>query len=319
MAHLAVVLSGSDQPAALAAIAMLYFVAYGIKAAVFPFFFWLPSSYHTPPVAVSAIFAGLLTKVGVYALFRVFTLLFTQDVWLTHRTIMLSVAGFTMIVGVLGALSQQEFRRVLGFHIVSQIGYMLMGLALYTPLALAGGVFYVVHHIVVKTNLFLISGIVLKLKGTLDLGPLGGLYRARPLLGVLFLIPALSLAGIPPLSGFFGKLVLLQASLEVQSYGIAAVAVIVSLFTLMSMTKIWNEAFWKEPSEGLEADLTSPARHPWMWAALVAPAAALALVTVLIGLNAETVFRLASQAAEQMISREPYIRAVLGPDLARLP
>jgi multicomponent Na+:H+ antiporter subunit D len=249
MAHLSVILERNTQPQLVMAVAMLYFVAYGIKAAVFPLFFWLPASYHTPPVAVSAIFAGLLTKVGVYAMFRVFTLLFVQDTAFTHHGVMLPVAGLTMIVGVLGALSQQEFRRVLGFHIVSQIGYMAMGLALYTPLALAGGVFYIVHHIVVKTNLFLISGIVLRLRGTLALKPIGGIYRNRPLLGVLFLVPALSLAGLPPLSGFFGKLVLLQASLDIQAYWIAAVAVVVSFFTLMSMTKIWNEAFWKEAPE----------------------------------------------------------------------
>lgn len=319
MAHLSVVLAENTRPQLVMAVAMLYFIAYGIKAAVFPLFFWLPSSYHTPPVAVSAIFAGLLTKVGVYALFRVFTLLFVQDPAFTHHAVMLPVAGFTMIVGVLGALSQQEFRRVLGFHIVSQIGYMAMGLALYTPLAVAGGIFYIVHHIIVKTNLFLISGIVLRLRGTLALKPIGGVYRTRPLLGVLFLVPALSLAGMPPLSGFFGKLALLQASLQIQSYGIAAVAVVVSLFTLMSMMKIWNEAFWKDPPEDAPAE--APAVHPSAAGrlALVGPAVVLAVMTVLIGINAGTVFDLADRAAAQMMQREPYIRAVLGTTLGGVP
>src|SRR3712207_6244386 len=131
-------------------VAMLFLVAFGIKAAVFPLFFWLPASYHTPPVAVSAIFAGLLTKVGVYALIRVFTLLFVQNVGYT-RTLILIVAGLTMITGVLGAVAQNEFRRILSFHIVSQIGYMLMGLGLFTSLALAGSVFYIIHQIIVKT------------------------------------------------------------------------------------------------------------------------------------------------------------------------
>lgn len=312
MAHLSVVLEGNPRPALMTAVAMLFLVAYGIKAAVFPVFFWLPASYHTPPVAVSAIFAGLLTKVGVYALIRVFTLLFVQDIGFTHHTILLPVAGLTMIVGVLGALAQHEFRRVLSFHIVSQIGYMVMGLALFTPLALAASIFYVVHHIIVKTNLFLVSGIVLRLQGTLELDRLGGLYRTRPLIGLVFLVPALSLAGLPPLSGFFGKLALLQASLEVGSYGIAAVAVVVSLVTLMSMTKLWNEAFWKEPPDG--APDGREALHP-TWAgraALVGPVVVLAGLTVLIGIGAETVFSLADLAARQLIDREPYIRAVLG-------
>jgi multicomponent Na+:H+ antiporter subunit D len=310
MADLARVLQQAGPSAAVTTVAMMFLVAYGIKAAIFPLFFWLPASYHTPPVAVSAIFAGLLTKVGVYALIRVFTLLFVQDTGVTHSLILL-VAGLTMVTGVLGALAQQDFRRVLSFHIISQIGYMIMGLGLLTPLALAGSVFYVVHHIIVKTNLFLIGGIVLRLHGTLELKRLGGVYRTRPLLGVLFLIPALSLAGLPPLSGFFGKLALLQASLETRSYVIAAVAVAVSLLTLMSMTKLWNEAFWKEPPD--DAD---PAQemHPTPAGrlGLVLPVAVLAALTVCIGVGAGAFFALTERAAEQLLAREPYIRAVLG-------
>src|SRR5690606_11816121 len=157
---------GIDQPGTITTVAMLFLIAFGIKAAVFPLFFWLPASYHTPPVAVSAVFAGLLTKVGVYALIRVFTLLFVQDVGYTH-TLILILAGLTMVTGVLGAAAQYEFRHILSFHIISQIGYMLMGLGLagltgsraLAILALAGSVFYIMHHIIVKTNLFLISGV----------------------------------------------------------------------------------------------------------------------------------------------------------------
>jgi multicomponent Na+:H+ antiporter subunit D len=145
-------------------LAMLFMVAFGIKAAVFPLFFWLPASYHTPPVAVSALFAGLLDQGGVvYALIRVFTLIFLQDVGYTH-TLILIIAALTMVSGVLGAVAQNEFRRVLSFHIISQIGYMIMGLGLFTPLALAGSVFYIAHHIIVKTNLFLVSGVVERLE-----------------------------------------------------------------------------------------------------------------------------------------------------------
>jgi multicomponent Na+:H+ antiporter subunit D len=310
MADLSRVLERTGPSGALTTVAMMFLVAYGIKAAVFPLFFWLPASYHTPPVAVSAVFAGLLTKVGVYALIRVFTLLFVHDTGVTH-SIILVVAGLTMVTGVLGALAQQDFRRVLSFHIVSQIGYMIMGLGLFTPLALAGSVFYVIHHIIVKTNLFLISGIVLRLHGTLELKRLGGVYRTRPLLGVLFLVPALSLAGLPPLSGFFGKLVLLQASLEVGAYFIAAVAVGVSLFTLMSMMKLWNEAFWKDPPDDAEAAAAIHATRPGRLG-LVLPVAALAALTVGIGLGAQPFFTLSQRAADQLMAREPYIRAVLG-------
>ncbi|MFW5973064.1 MAG: proton-conducting transporter membrane subunit, partial [Bacteroidota bacterium] len=141
MAEVATVIAEIDQPGLVTAVSMFFIVAFGVKAAVFPLFFWLPDSYHTPPVAVSAVFAGLLTKVGVYAFIRVFTLLFVGDVGFTHH-ILLWIAGLTMITGVLGAAAQMEFRRVLSFHIISQIGYMILGLALFTPLALLGSVFY---------------------------------------------------------------------------------------------------------------------------------------------------------------------------------
>jgi multicomponent Na+:H+ antiporter subunit D len=305
MADLALAVQRGTAPGLVTTLACLFLVAFGIKAAVFPLFFWLPASYHTPPVAVSAIFAGVLTKVGVYALLRAFTLVFTGDTALTHGLI-LAVAVLTMATGVLGAAAQFEFRRVLSFHIVSQIGYMALGLGLFTPLALAGTVFYLMHHIVVKTNLFLVGGIVRHLGGTLDLAALGGLYRRRPLLALLFLVPAFSLAGIPPLSGFWGKLVLVKAGLDAGQYAVTAVALAVSLLTLYSMTKLWNEAFWKEPAEE-----RVPAAAPVPWTVL-GPVVALAAITLAVGLGAGPVFDLASRAAAQLADPSRYVGAVLG-------
>ena len=210
-------------------------------------------------MAVSAIFGGLLTKVGVYALIRVFTLLFLNNVDYTH-TIILWAGGITMVTGVLGAVAQYEFRRLLSFHIVSQIGYMIMGLGFFTPLALAGTVFFIVHNIFVKTNLFLVSGVSHRLHGTYDLKKLGGLYRSHPWLAMLFLLSALSLAGVPPLSGFFGKLVLIKAGLGIGQFVLVAAALGVSLLTLFSMTKIWAEAFWK-PSAGGHRGEPAGRRH----------------------------------------------------------
>ena len=182
MADLSQRLGDVAQPGLVTTLAILFLVAFGIKGAIFPLFFWLPASYHTPPVAVSAIFGGLLTKVGVYALIRVFTLLFLNNVDYTH-TIILWAGGITMVTGVLGAVAQYEFRRLLSFHIVSQIGYMVMGLGFFTPLALAGTVFFIVHNIFVKTNLFLVSGVSHRFHGTFDLKKLGGLYRVPPVGG----------------------------------------------------------------------------------------------------------------------------------------
>lgn len=308
MADLALWLSNVTQEALVTTVSMMFLMAFGIKAALFPLFFWLPAAYHTPPTAVSAIFAGLLTKVGVYAIVRVFTLLFLQDVAYTH-TIILIISGLTMVTGVLGAAAQNEFRRILSFHIVSQIGYMIMGLGLFSPLALAGTVFYIIHHIIVKTNLFLISGIVNRISGTYQLKPLGGLYRSHPAVGLLFLIPALSLAGLPPLSGFWSKLILVQAGLALEHYIIVAVSLVVSVLTLFSMTKIWAEAFWKEPPVGKPVD--QPIRPNAGWLRLL-PAISLAVITVIIGLSAEPIFNLSMRAAEQLLNPAAYIQAVLG-------
>jgi multicomponent Na+:H+ antiporter subunit D len=311
MADLAVRVPQVEQRGMMTTVAVMFMIAFGIKSAVFPLFFWLPASYHTPAVTVSAIFAGLLTKVGVYALVRTFTLIFTTDVGYTHNALLV-VAGLTMLTGVLGAAAQNEIRRILSFHIISQIGYMIMGLALYTPLGLIGAVFYLVHHIIVKTNLFLVAGVAKRLTGSMDLKKIGGLYKSSPLLAVLFLIPALSLAGIPPLSGFWAKFVLIRASLEIESWAIAAVAILVGLLTMFSMTKIWGEAFWKPHPDGDDmslgiGDLTVSER-----VLLVGPIVVFAGLTVAIGLWTQPFLDLATRASAELLNPAGYIDAVLG-------
>ncbi len=294
-------------------VAFLFMIAFGIKAALFPLFFWLPASYHTPPAAVSAIFAGLLTKVGVYALIRVFTLIFIHDINYTH-TVLLVFAGLTMLSGVLGAASQNNFRKILSFHIISQIGYMIMGLALYSPLAIAGAIFYIIHHIIVKTNLFFVSGVIEKLKGSYELSKLGGVYKYYPLIGLLFFVPAFSLAGIPPLSGFWAKFVVIKAGLELNQFVIVAVALFVGLLTLYSMTKIWNEVFWKDDPKGgenivIEDFSKTTILNKFM---MFAPIVVLALITIIIGLFSEPFFEFANTAAAQLMNPSVYINKVLG-------
>ncbi|WP_416886168.1 Na+/H+ antiporter subunit D [Marinospirillum sp.] len=311
MADIAVKLAEVESTGMVDVIAVMFMVAFGIKAGAFPLFFWLPASYHTPPVAVSALFAGLLTKVGVYALFRFFTLIFNQSPDFTHE-ILLWGAGLTMLTGVLGAAAQFEFRRILSFHIISQIGYMMMGLALYTPLAIIGGVFYITHHIIVKTNLFLISGVAHRLLGSYDLKKLGGLYKERPLLAILFLIPAFSLAGLPPLSGFFAKFIIIRAGIEAEAWVITFVALLVGMLTLYSMTKIWAEAFWKPVPEGINTDkLTGKVKDSGL-VYLYIPIVLLAICTLLIGLYGQPIYELAEASAQQLLNPAGYIEAVLG-------
>jgi multicomponent Na+:H+ antiporter subunit D len=310
MADLALVLPNTAASPGLLMAALLFLAAFGIKAAFFPVFFWLPASYHTAPFAVAAIFAGLLTKVGVYACFRVFTLLFAMD-GDELRTILAVIAALTMVTGVFGAAVQWNVRRILSFHIISQIGYMLMGLALFTQAALLGAAFYIVHHIVVKANLFLLAGAIQRASGTDDLKRSGGLLRSHPWLAVLFLIPALSLAGLPPLSGFWAKLLVVEPALAEGWHWLAATALLVGLLTLYSMSKIWLEAFWK----AAPVQRRQPRRVP---AAVVLPIALLGAVTVAIGLAPQPFVTLADQAALVLVEPERYVAAVF-PDAVAPP
>lgn len=292
-------------------IAVLFLAGFGIKTALFPFFFWLPASYHTPPVAVTALFSGLLTKVGFYALLRVFSLLFS-DQWQFIQPVLLVIAGFTMLTGVLGAAAQTDFRRLLAFHIISQVGYLLMGLALFSVQSIGAAVYFTVHVIFAKMALFLVAGMVQTLSGSFDLRRLGGLYRRQPGLSLVFLLPALALAGLPPLSGFFAKLLLIISGLQLRSYLIVIVALIVSLLTLFSMTKIWNEAFWKPVPE--PARQAAPARGgaAALPGAMWIPVVVLGVLVLAMGVLAGPLISLAEGAAAGLLDPQAYILAVLG-------
>jgi multicomponent Na+:H+ antiporter subunit D len=304
MALLAQAFAAGEVPATAHAAVVLMLTAFSIKAALFPVFGWLPASYHVAWTPVSALFAGLLTKVGVYALIRIVTL-FWPDAGIAHE-VLLWVACATMLIGVLGAAAQVEVRRILSFHIVSQVGYMILGLAIATPLALAGAVFYLIHHIVVKANLFFIGGIAARLTGSERLAAMGGLYARAPWLALLFAIPALSLAGIPPLSGFWAKFVLVKASLDASAWIAAGVALLTGIFTLLSMSKIWNEAFLKPHPAGTAGMRSTAGLRPALWAVT-----ALAAMTVAIGLAAGPVMDYAVAAAEQLAAPAAYIDAVV--------
>lgn len=309
MADLHLAVRKVENTGLLTTVAVMFMVAFGVKAALFPLFFWLPASYHTPPVAVSAIFAGLLTKVGVYALIRMFTLVFDQDVGFTH-TILLWASVVTMVTGVLGAAAMNDFRRILSFHIISQIGYMVLGLALYTPLGLMGAVFYLVHHIIVKANLFFVAGVAKRIAGSTDLARIGGLYAHAPVLAFLFLIPAFSLAGFPPLSGFWAKYVVVKAALDLEMWFVAGVSLAVGLLTIFSMTKIWGSAFWPAHPDGVKPRLSDLPMGDRM--ALMLPIVALAALTCIIGLFPESFVLFAERAATQLLDPTDYVTTVLG-------
>jgi multicomponent Na+:H+ antiporter subunit D len=289
----------------LTLIGISFMIVFSIKAALFPLYFWLPRSYFQAPSGIAALFAAMLTKVGVYALVRMFTLIFIHDIGYTH-TILLAVAGFTMFLGVLGALAQMDFKSILSFHIISQIGYMIMGLGLYSRLALAGTVFYIAHHIIVKSGLFVLSGVTNWVTGTTDLRRFSGLIASHPVLAGLFFLTGGSLAGVPPLSGFFSKFALLKAGVELKSWGIVAVGLLVSLLTLASMMKIFRKGFWGEPSGDRRVE------NRLHYAQLIGPAMLLLLLSTAMGLGAKHMMTFALAAAEQLFNPTYYIKAVLG-------
>jgi len=284
-------------------IAMLLMLAFGLKAAVFPLSFWLPDSYPTAPAAVTAVFAGLLTKVGVYAMIRTRALLFPDSGGLDDVLMWMALA--TMIVGILGAVAQDNIKRLLSFTLVSHIGYMVFGIALATSEAWGAAIYYVVHHITVQTALFLVTGLVERYGGSTSLTRLGGLAKAVPLVGILFFIPAMNLAGIPPFSGFVGKLGLIQAGALVGTpiaYVLIGGSVVTSLLTLYAMVKAWNKAFWQPAPRPL------PARK--VPAGMVMPAVALVVVSLGLTVAAGPLYEYTTRAAHDLAERDQYITAV---------
>ncbi|MGF3057404.1 Na+/H+ antiporter subunit D [Microbacterium sp. YY-01] len=233
---------------------VLLVAAFGIKAAIFPVSFWLPDSYPTAPAPVTAVFAGLLTKVGVYALIRTETMLFVDN---NINMALLIVALATLVVGVLGAVAQAELKRILSFTLVSHVGYMIFGLAIATPTALGATVYYIVHHIVVQTTLFLAVGLIERRAGSTSILKVKGLMKAAPVIAVLYFVSAVNLGGIPPFSGFIGKVALFDAAAQVGTpimMVLIAGGVVTSLLTLYALMRAWNLAFWRDDSEPAEAE-----------------------------------------------------------------
>ncbi|MDH6243915.1 Na+/H+ antiporter subunit D [Mycobacterium sp. OTB74] len=329
LAELAVRLDGIT-PGTRAALFSVLVVAFGIKAAVFPLSAWLPDSYPTAPAPVTAVFAGLLTKVGVYAIIRAHTLLFPGG---ALDDVLLVAALLTMLVGILGAMAQNEIKRLLSFTLVSHIGYLVFGIAVSSRLGMAGAIFYVAHHIVVQTTLFLVVGLIERQAGSSSLQRLGGLAAASPLLAFLFIIPALNLGGIPPFSGFIGKVALLQAGAAEGSFlawMLVAGSVVTSLLTLYVMARVWTLAFWRaraDAPEGMLAEaapavLLEPARDVAvdervdvgrMPVSMLAPTGLLIAVGLALTVLAGPIFGFAEHAADQILDRSQYISAVLTP------
>lgn len=286
-------------------IAIFFVTGLGIKTAIFPLYFWLPGSYPYPPAPTVALIGGLLVKIGFYALFRIFTTAF-YSISGQFKLLILFIAAFSMLVAVLSAIANSKIQKILSVHIVSQIGYLVLGLGLFSFASYAGMVFFLIHILLVKTNLFLISGIIIKKDGTHEIAKLGDGIKRYPFLAVLFLINALSLAGVPPLSGFWAKLLIIRSAF-IESFNLLAmIALLTGLLTLISMTKIWKEVFWKALPEKL-----SPPRDSGNYQVLYFPVIVISMLVLTIGILPGPLMELAEKAAGQLSEPTGYIKAVL--------
>ena len=302
--------------APMVTIGALYFLAFAMKAAAFPVNFWLPASYHTPRIVVSAIFAGILTKVGVYALIRTLILLM-PDSRIVLTEAICWVAAATMIVGAMGTLAQNDIRRVFGYLVIAGIGPMLVGVAIGTENAVTGSILYAVHSIITMSALYLAMGILMRMNGgKAKLSEVGGGYKASSPLSILFLILAFAVVGLPPFSGFWPKFVLVEASLEA-GYGWLTFSILLSGFlTTIAMGRVWAHAFWRGGPIGTEdgkaaAPLNRLAGS--VAAKVYAPLTLLVVLVSLIGLFPSPLFAVAQSGASTLLKPDRYVSSVFGP------
>lgn len=298
MNTLSTLLANRPPSVALSASAYLMITGFALKAGLFPLFFWLPASYPTAPITASAVLAGLLTKVGFYAALRTSVMVF-------HMTgnsptvpglpaLLTVLAVGTMLIAILAALAQTDLRRMMAYHIACQVAYMVLGLALATQLGVGAAIFYMIHSMLVQAGLFLGTGAMARAGGSFDMGRLGGLARRHPATAGAFAALALSISGVPPLSGFWAKFLIIDAALRANAPWLAGVAIVVGFLTLHSMATLWTQAFWRPPPPSRTQLRSVPP-------AMIAAVALLAMCTLGIGLVVGPVSGFARAAGAQLM------------------
>jgi multicomponent Na+:H+ antiporter subunit D len=302
MAHLSMRVAEAGQGGVMNVIAVLLLIVFSIKAGLL-LFFWLPDSYSAPPVAVRALFGALLTKVGLYAITRSFTLIFIQEPGLTH-TLIAWMAGATMILGAIGALAYNDLSRIFNYNIIISVGFIAFGISVATQDSLNGVVFYLMHDMVAKALLFFLGGLIISASGTDRLKEMGGLIRRYPWTGWMFFVLTLALVGVPPLSGFAGKVMMVRSGFGQNHVALALIALASSFVVLYSLIKVFQQVFWG--GEKREEQV-----KPLHYKAMMAPAAVLFAIVILMGVGAETVNGYVSQAGAVLADPALYINAVM--------
>ncbi|MGI2329273.1 Na+/H+ antiporter subunit D [Planococcus sp. YIM B11945] len=303
MADLAVKIPQIEETGILTVIAVLFLVVFGFKAAIFPLYFWLPGSYNAPPVPILALFGALLTKVGVYAIMRTYTLFFTMNIDFTHELLAI-ISILTILAGCVGALAYFDVKKIIIYNIIIAVGVILFGVSQLNEAGVDGAIFYLVHDMLIKAALFFLVGIIAVLFGTTNLREMGGLMKSYPVLGWVYLVAAFGLAGIPPLSGFPGKLLIIQGGFQGPNFWGSLVILVTSLLVLLSVIRIFVYAFWGAPVQTVS--ITKSAYQQ-----MFIPSVALVILTIIVGVGAELFMPLISGAGDVLLNPSIYIDAVL--------
>ncbi|GLO67796.1 Na+/H+ antiporter subunit D [Oceanobacillus kimchii] len=301
-AHLSERIAEQGQTPMLTVVSIVFLIVFALKAGLL-LFFWLPGSYSVPSTAIAALFGALLTKVGIYAMFRVFTLMFYHEPHITHTFIGI-LAGVTLILGSIGAVAYKDVRLIASYNVVIAVGFILVGLAVATPTALEGSIFYLIHDMIVKALLFLLAGTMIAVTRETRIDYMSGLIRNYPLFGWIFFIVTLALAGIPPLSGFIGKVLVGQGAVEGGAYILLALAFISSIFVLYSLMRVFLTSFWGETIISKEDKI--PMKKGW-----IIPCVILAAGSFILGIGVEPLTVYVKDAAEVLANPQIYIDAVL--------
>lgn len=304
IAHLSAILQTLEQPSPLYVISGFFILAFGIKGALFPLYHWLPNSLPILPNTLGALFSGFSTKIGIYCLVRLFATVLPHNMNVFYQTLLV-LAPCGMILGVLGAVSKGRVRGILAYHSVSQLGFMVLALAFFSPMGIAACLLYMLHHALVKPSLFLLGGAMRKGSKTDDLQKLGGWIERSPLLAFLFLIQAMSLAGLPPFSGFWAKYLILWEGIHEEQFVLVFIALFTGLLTLFSMLKIWIAAFWSSESSNKRS-------YSKQWVPLVWIGGGLSAMSWMLFLGAEWWIRIVQEASQQVLNQELYIQTVFG-------
>ena len=303
MADISVKIAQVGQPGIVTVIAVLFLIVFGVKSAIFPLYFWLPGSYAAPPIPVLALFGALLTKVGIYAIIRTYTLFFVHDIGFTHE--LLSVlALLTIVAGCIGALAYFDVKQIIIYNIVIAVGVILFGAAQMNDSGLTGAVFYLIHDMLIKGALFLLIGIIIYVTGTSNLRKMGGLMKTHAPLGWMYLIAAFGLAGIPPLSGFVGKLLIVKGAFEAGNIFGSIIILASSLIVLLSVIRIFIYAFWGSP-----VDLPETNRRPYR--RMMVPTVVLVVLSIFYGVGSEWLMPYMTDASNVLLQPSIYIDAVL--------